>query len=247
LNPVAVVVQVYTDPVVGDVVGVKVSITDCPGSSRLLPVADIVIDPPAMLLDHVFPEGTELIVTEFTAYPAGIITVAELNRVFPESRFVMVMLYCWLIPEWNVVGVIVERNASEPYMLKELLVPVAPPLEADNVTPNPAWFIVTVPVHCPPVKVMGVGLIVPGPVVAVIEVEPLYPVAVFPYWSFAVIVIAKPALIVLGLIMLLNVNWFIEAGFTVIEPVVADRIESVTVTVRVPAVLNENPSKMCVP
>ena len=128
-----------------------------------------------------------------------------------------------------------------------LLVPLAPTADADNVTPVPAWYIVTVPVHCPFEKLTEAGLIVPGPVVADTEVEPVYPVTVFPNWSLAVMVIWKPVLLLCGLEMLLKANRLGRVGFTVIEPLVADWIEFVTVTVRVPAVLKENPLKVCIP
>ena len=60
-------------------------------------------------------------------------------------------------------------------------------------------------------------------------------------------VIWKPILIVLGLVTVLNVKWCTEVGFTVIKPLVADWTEFVAVRVRVPAVFNEKPSKVCVP
>lgn len=87
-----------------------------------------------------------------------------------------------------------------------MLVPEAPPPVADIVTPDPALFIVAVPVHCPFEKLTEPGFIVPGPVVAEIEVELLYAVTMFPYWSRAVIVIWKPTLIILGLVIVSNVK-----------------------------------------
>ena len=134
-------------------------------------------------------------------------------------------------------------------MVKVLLVPVAPPSEADNVTPVPTVLIVTVPVHCPFVKVTEAGFIVPGPVEADIEVELPYPVTVLLYWSRAVMVIWKPTPIVFGLVIVLNVKWFKDAELTVIGLLVRnlDAESSRTVIVRVPEVLSENPLKVCDP
>lgn len=91
-------------------------------------------------------------------------------------------------------------------MSNALLIPVVAPLDAVIVTPNPTLFIVTVPIHCPFEKLTELGLIVPEPVVAEIEVKLLYPVTIFPYWSWAVIVIWKPTLIVRGVAIVPNVK-----------------------------------------
>lgn len=113
-KPAADVVHVKVDPLDGVKVGVKDTIIDCPGSRRLPPVELSEIIPPAILLVQVFPGGNDVTDTEVTVKPLGIAIVAELSFVFIESKFVIVMLYCWFAPEWNVVGFIVALNLAVP-------------------------------------------------------------------------------------------------------------------------------------
>lgn len=72
------------------------------------------ISPPAMFVVHVFPGGTDVTWTDVTVKPLGIAIVAELSLVIPESKFVIVTLYCWFIPERNVMGFIVALNLAGP-------------------------------------------------------------------------------------------------------------------------------------
>ena len=103
-------VHVNVVPVVGVSVGVKLTISDSPEESRLLPDAVRAITCPTTVLVQVFPAGIEDGVNEVTVNPMGMAIVAELSLVAPVSRFVIVMLYGWFVLEWNVVGLMVELN-----------------------------------------------------------------------------------------------------------------------------------------
>lgn len=134
-------------------------------------------------------------------------------------------------------------------MSNELLAPIVPPLVAEITTPIPTVLRVTEPDHWPFENVTEEGLIVPAPADAVRAVKLLYPVAVFPYRSNAVMVMVNAVFTVLGLVIVPNEKRSTDVGLTVIELLVSVfRAESSrTVIVCEPAVFSANPSKMCVP
>lgn len=105
----------YNAPVIGVWIGVKVITIDSPTLIGLLlpefEVTEINPDPTTGLLQLRPPGG--VIVAEETEKPLGITILAD-PKLFPESRLVMVTLYCWFMPGRKEMGLIVELKMREP-------------------------------------------------------------------------------------------------------------------------------------